>query len=133
MSTILILTLSFTDFFYCWQTFVARNQSKFKAWEGLHQNSVRLSRKLNRILQVRVEAFCILLLPFSVLFIITMLCLFSLLFRNVKQRICEMPLNYLDYETCPWPLPLLLLLLLLPPTMSVEKSACWCLSITTTA
>lgn len=131
MSTILILTLSFTDFFYCWQTFVARDQSKFKAWEGLHQNSVRLSRKLNRILQVRVEAFCILLLSFSVLFIITMLCLFSLLFRNVKQRICEMPLNYLDYETWPW--RLLLLLLLLPPTVSVEKSASCCLSITTTA
>lgn len=131
MSTILILTLSFADFFYCWQTFVARNQSKFKAWEGLHQNSVRLSRKLNRILQVRVEAFRILLLSFSVSFIITMLCLFSLPFRNVKQKICEMPLNYLDYETCPW--PLLLLLLLLPPTMSVEKSASCCLSITTTA
>lgn len=131
MSTILILTLSFTDFFYCWQTFVARNQSKFKAWEGLHQNSVRLSRKLNRILQVRVEAFCI-LLSLSVVFIITMLCLCPLPFRNVIQKICEMPLNYLDYETCPWPL-LLLRLLLLPPTMSVEKSASCCLSITTTA
>lgn len=41
------------DYFYCWQTFVARKQSKFKPWDGLHQNSVRLSRKLNRILQVQ--------------------------------------------------------------------------------
>lgn len=41
-----------SDFFYCWQTFVARRQSNFKAWEELHQNSVRLARKLNRILQV---------------------------------------------------------------------------------
>lgn len=27
-------------------------KSNFKAWEELHQNSVRLTRKLNRILQV---------------------------------------------------------------------------------
>uniref|UniRef100_A0A8B9RMB2 Activation-induced cytidine deaminase n=1 Tax=Astyanax mexicanus TaxID=7994 RepID=A0A8B9RMB2_ASTMX len=39
------------NFFYCWQTFVARRESRFKAWDGLHQNSVRLSRKLKRILQ----------------------------------------------------------------------------------
>ncbi|XP_063735322.1 single-stranded DNA cytosine deaminase isoform X2 [Eleginops maclovinus] len=43
--------MSYKDFFYCWQTFVDCKQSKFKPWEDLHQNSVRLSRKLNRILQ----------------------------------------------------------------------------------
>uniref|UniRef100_A0A3Q1FPG1 Activation-induced cytidine deaminase n=1 Tax=Acanthochromis polyacanthus TaxID=80966 RepID=A0A3Q1FPG1_9TELE len=46
-----ITVMSYKDYFYCWQTFVARNQSKFKPWDGLHQNSVRLARKLNRILQ----------------------------------------------------------------------------------
>lgn len=40
------------DYYYCWQTFVDRKKSHFKAWDDLHQNSVRLSRKLNRILQV---------------------------------------------------------------------------------
>ncbi|XP_039885923.1 single-stranded DNA cytosine deaminase [Simochromis diagramma] len=45
-----ITVMSYKDFFYCWQTFVAQ-QSKFKAWEDLHRNSVRLARKLNRILQ----------------------------------------------------------------------------------
>ncbi|KAG7269345.1 hypothetical protein CRUP_006703, partial [Coryphaenoides rupestris] len=39
------------NYFYCWQTFVARRLSRFKAWEGLHTNYVHLSRKLNRILQ----------------------------------------------------------------------------------
>lgn len=42
----------FSDFFYCWQKFVDSKTSSFKAWEELHQNSVRLTRKLNRILQV---------------------------------------------------------------------------------
>uniref|UniRef100_A0A3Q2DKZ9 Activation-induced cytidine deaminase n=1 Tax=Cyprinodon variegatus TaxID=28743 RepID=A0A3Q2DKZ9_CYPVA len=46
-----ITVMSYKDYFYCWQTFVARNQCKFKAWDGLHQNYIRLSRKLNRILQ----------------------------------------------------------------------------------
>lgn len=50
-----------SDFFYCWQTFVARKQSKFKAWDELHQNSVRLARKLDRILQVED-------LPYSMFF-----------------------------------------------------------------
>lgn len=40
------------DYFYCWQKFVDCKKSNFKAWEELHQNSVRLTRKLNRILQV---------------------------------------------------------------------------------
>lgn len=42
----------FPDYFYCWQKFVDCKKSNFKAWEELHQNSVRLTRKLNRILQV---------------------------------------------------------------------------------
>nr|XP_046255240.1 single-stranded DNA cytosine deaminase [Scatophagus argus] len=46
-----ITVMSYKDFFYCWQTFVARKQSNFKAWEELHRNSVRLTRKLSRILQ----------------------------------------------------------------------------------
>uniref|UniRef100_A0A3Q0RTU1 Activation-induced cytidine deaminase n=1 Tax=Amphilophus citrinellus TaxID=61819 RepID=A0A3Q0RTU1_AMPCI len=46
-----ITVMSYKDFFYCWETFVARQQSKFKPWDDLHQNSVRLARKLNRILQ----------------------------------------------------------------------------------
>nr|WIM36832.1 activation induced cytidine deaminase [Ogcocephalus cubifrons]WIM36860.1 activation induced cytidine deaminase [Ogcocephalus cubifrons] len=45
-----ITVMSYKDFFYCWQTFVA-SKSCFKAWEELHQNSVRLARQLNRILQ----------------------------------------------------------------------------------
>lgn len=47
-----IYLIFFPDFFYCWQTFVDCKKSNFKAWEELHQNSVRLTRKLNRILQV---------------------------------------------------------------------------------
>ncbi|XP_026173114.1 single-stranded DNA cytosine deaminase [Mastacembelus armatus] len=46
-----ITVMSYKDFFYCWQTFVARKASKFKAWDELHRNSVRLARKLQRILQ----------------------------------------------------------------------------------
>uniref|UniRef100_A0A8C6SLS7 Activation-induced cytidine deaminase n=1 Tax=Neogobius melanostomus TaxID=47308 RepID=A0A8C6SLS7_9GOBI len=46
-----ITVMKYKDYFYCWQTFVARNTSIFKAWDGLHQNSVRLTRKLSRILQ----------------------------------------------------------------------------------
>ncbi|XP_029928545.1 single-stranded DNA cytosine deaminase [Myripristis murdjan] len=46
-----ITVMSYKDYFYCWQTFVAHRMSSFKAWDGLHQNYVRLARKLNRILQ----------------------------------------------------------------------------------
>uniref|UniRef100_A0A3B5MZG2 Activation-induced cytidine deaminase n=1 Tax=Xiphophorus couchianus TaxID=32473 RepID=A0A3B5MZG2_9TELE len=46
-----ITVMSYKDYFYCWQTFVAKSQSKFKPWDGLHQNCIRLTRKLNRILQ----------------------------------------------------------------------------------
>ncbi|XP_053737276.1 single-stranded DNA cytosine deaminase [Synchiropus splendidus] len=46
-----LTVMSYKDYFYCWQTFVARKQSNFKAWDDLHQNSVRLARKLTRILQ----------------------------------------------------------------------------------
>ncbi|KAB0397108.1 hypothetical protein E2I00_015380, partial [Balaenoptera physalus] len=38
------------DYFYCWNTFVENHERTFKAWEGLHENSVRLSRQLRRIL-----------------------------------------------------------------------------------
>lgn len=48
----MMVCYAFSDFFYCWQTFVDCKKSNFKAWEELHQNSVRLTRKLNRILQV---------------------------------------------------------------------------------
>ncbi|MGH0120417.1 UNVERIFIED_CONTAM: hypothetical protein FKN15_054753 [Acipenser sinensis] len=40
------------DYFYCWHTFVASQDREFKAWEGLNANSIRLARKLRRILQV---------------------------------------------------------------------------------
>uniref|UniRef100_A0A8P0NYV5 Activation induced cytidine deaminase n=1 Tax=Canis lupus familiaris TaxID=9615 RepID=A0A8P0NYV5_CANLF len=43
----------FKDYFYCWNTFVENREKTFKAWEGLHENSVRLSRQLRRILLVR--------------------------------------------------------------------------------
>ncbi|XP_029959062.1 single-stranded DNA cytosine deaminase [Salarias fasciatus] len=46
-----ITVMSYKDFFYCWQTFVASNQSRFKPWDELQRNTVRLTRKLNRILQ----------------------------------------------------------------------------------
>uniref|UniRef100_A0A8C1ARA3 Activation-induced cytidine deaminase n=1 Tax=Cyprinus carpio carpio TaxID=630221 RepID=A0A8C1ARA3_CYPCA len=46
-----ISVMTYKDYFYCWQTFVARRERSFKAWDDLHQNSVRLVRKLNRILQ----------------------------------------------------------------------------------
>ncbi|KAJ8005138.1 hypothetical protein DPEC_G00143540 [Dallia pectoralis] len=46
-----ITVMGYEDYFYCWQTFVACRKSMFKAWDGLHQNYVRLARKLNHILQ----------------------------------------------------------------------------------
>uniref|UniRef100_A0A286XBG8 Single-stranded DNA cytosine deaminase n=2 Tax=Cavia porcellus TaxID=10141 RepID=A0A286XBG8_CAVPO len=45
-----IAVMTFKDYFYCWNTFVANREKTFKAWEGLHENSVRLSRQLRRIL-----------------------------------------------------------------------------------
>ncbi|XP_010883228.1 single-stranded DNA cytosine deaminase [Esox lucius] len=46
-----ITIMGYEDYFYCWHTFVACRNSLFKAWDGLHQNYVRLARKLNHILQ----------------------------------------------------------------------------------
>ncbi|XP_077065928.1 single-stranded DNA cytosine deaminase [Siphateles boraxobius] len=46
-----ISVMTYKDYFYCWQTFVARRERRFKAWDDLQQNSVRLVRKLNQILQ----------------------------------------------------------------------------------
>ncbi|XP_058247581.1 single-stranded DNA cytosine deaminase [Hemibagrus wyckioides] len=46
-----VSVMTYKDYFYCWQTFVACRERGFKAWDGLHQNSIRLSRKLQRILQ----------------------------------------------------------------------------------
>nr|5JJ4_A Chain A, Maltose-binding periplasmic protein,Single-stranded DNA cytosine deaminase [synthetic construct]5JJ4_B Chain B, Maltose-binding periplasmic protein,Single-stranded DNA cytosine deaminase [synthetic construct]5JJ4_C Chain C, Maltose-binding periplasmic protein,Single-stranded DNA cytosine deaminase [synthetic construct] len=45
-----IAIMTFKDYFYCWNTFVENHERTFKAWEGLHENSVRLSRQLRRIL-----------------------------------------------------------------------------------
>ncbi|XP_027761875.1 single-stranded DNA cytosine deaminase, partial [Empidonax traillii] len=45
-----IAIMTFKDFFYCWNTFVENREQTFKGWEGLHENSVHLSRKLRRIL-----------------------------------------------------------------------------------
>ncbi|OWK54547.1 Single-stranded DNA cytosine deaminase [Lonchura striata] len=44
-----------TDFFYCWNTFVENREQTFKGWEGLHENSVHLARKLRRILMPLYE------------------------------------------------------------------------------
>ncbi|XP_059816578.1 single-stranded DNA cytosine deaminase isoform X2 [Hypanus sabinus] len=44
--------MTYKDYFYCWNTFVDKNERVFSAWDGLHENSVRLSRLLRRILQV---------------------------------------------------------------------------------
>lgn len=52
MLVIMGLWVFFPDYFYCWQKFVDCKKSNFKAWEELHRNSVRLTRKLNRILEV---------------------------------------------------------------------------------
>ncbi|KAK6326756.1 hypothetical protein J4Q44_G00024010 [Coregonus suidteri] len=51
VSRLYFCDLEDSHYFYCWQTFVARRQRVFKAWDGLHQNSVQLARKLNDILQ----------------------------------------------------------------------------------
>ncbi|NXK74097.1 AICDA deaminase, partial [Amazona guildingii] len=45
-----IAIMTFKDYFYCWNTFVENREKTFKGWEGLHENSVHLSRKLRRIL-----------------------------------------------------------------------------------
>ncbi|TRZ18613.1 hypothetical protein HGM15179_008525, partial [Zosterops borbonicus] len=47
-----IAIMTFKDFFYCWNTFVENREQTFKGWEGLHENSVHLARKLRRILLV---------------------------------------------------------------------------------
>lgn len=49
-------SMPYTDYFYCWNTFVENREKTFKAWEGLHENSVHLSRKLRRILLVRANS-----------------------------------------------------------------------------
>nr|5W1C_A Chain A, MBP fused activation-induced cytidine deaminase [synthetic construct]5W1C_B Chain B, MBP fused activation-induced cytidine deaminase [synthetic construct] len=46
-----IAIMTYKDYEYCWNTFVENHERTFKAWEGLHENSVRLSRQLRRILQ----------------------------------------------------------------------------------
>ncbi|XP_012879026.1 PREDICTED: single-stranded DNA cytosine deaminase [Dipodomys ordii] len=38
------------DYFYCWNTFVENHARAFRPWDGLRENSVRLSRQLRRIL-----------------------------------------------------------------------------------
>ncbi|XP_043540690.1 single-stranded DNA cytosine deaminase, partial [Chiloscyllium plagiosum] len=43
--------MTYKDYFYCWNNFVANKEKSFKAWEGLHENAVRLSRLLRRILE----------------------------------------------------------------------------------
>uniref|UniRef100_A0A8C3EGE5 Uncharacterized protein n=1 Tax=Corvus moneduloides TaxID=1196302 RepID=A0A8C3EGE5_CORMO len=45
-----IAIMTFKDYFYCWNTFVENREQTFKGWEGLHENSVHLARKLRRIL-----------------------------------------------------------------------------------
>ncbi|KAM7066672.1 single-stranded DNA cytosine deaminase [Acridotheres tristis] len=45
-----IAIMTFKDYFYCWNTFVENREQAFKGWEGLHENSVHLARKLRRIL-----------------------------------------------------------------------------------
>lgn len=85
----------FPDFFYCWQKFVAHNQSKFKAWEEMHRNSVRLTRKLNRILQVIVVKKK---LYYGLFWQPTYMFLFFFLFRSVQQTTCVMLLSYLGYK-----------------------------------
>ncbi|XP_026723777.1 single-stranded DNA cytosine deaminase isoform X1 [Athene cunicularia] len=51
-----IAIMTFKDYFYCWNTFVENREKTFEAWEGLHENSVHLSRKLRRILLVRASS-----------------------------------------------------------------------------
>ncbi|CAL9705597.1 unnamed protein product [Knipowitschia caucasica] len=51
-----ITVMKYKDYCYCWKTFVAQNQASFRAWEGLHQNSVRLSSTLSQILQTCDDA-----------------------------------------------------------------------------
>ncbi|XP_073408834.1 C-_U-editing enzyme APOBEC-1 [Dendrobates tinctorius] len=46
-----LAVMSYKDYFYCWNTFVETREQRFEAWDGLHENSVRLSRKLRRILE----------------------------------------------------------------------------------
>ncbi|KAG9469743.1 hypothetical protein GDO78_019766 [Eleutherodactylus coqui] len=46
-----LAVMSYKDYFYCWNTFVETCERRFEAWDGLHENSVRLSRKLRRILE----------------------------------------------------------------------------------
>lgn len=67
LSSIAPLPLPFTDYFYCWNTFVENRERTFRAWEGLHENSVRLSRQLRRILLVS-GSFPPRFLSFSVIF-----------------------------------------------------------------
>uniref|UniRef100_A0A8C0ZCW7 Single-stranded DNA cytosine deaminase n=1 Tax=Cyanistes caeruleus TaxID=156563 RepID=A0A8C0ZCW7_CYACU len=51
-----IAIMTFKDYFYCWNTFVENREQTFKGWEGLHENSVHLTRKLRRILLVRASS-----------------------------------------------------------------------------
>nr|DBA14867.1 TPA: hypothetical protein GDO54_004144 [Pyxicephalus adspersus] len=46
-----LAVMSYKDYFYCWNTFVENRERRFEAWDGLHENFIRLSRKLRRILE----------------------------------------------------------------------------------
>lgn len=133
MSTMIFFSL-FSDFFYCWQTFVANRNSNFKAWDELHRNSVRLSRKLNRILQVKVLPSRILTWFSSIFFFFFNRLCFLMLFHSFLRFQASDPEDLRDAFKLLglWHMPVTSPLLLpLPLTRCIVK--CWCLSITTAA
>lgn len=118
----------FSDFFYCWQTFVAHKQSKFKAWEELHRNSVRLTRKLKRILQVEVLPYCFFSIIFSIIYYNNYMFSFFLFQAHETDDLRD-AFKLLGL----WNIAVTSFVLPLPLIRHIEKNTCWCFFITTTA
>lgn len=53
------LPCPFSEFEYCWDTFVDRQGRPFQPWDGLDEHSQALSERLRAILQVTASSLCL--------------------------------------------------------------------------
>nr|XP_021153241.1 single-stranded DNA cytosine deaminase isoform X1 [Columba livia]XP_021153242.1 single-stranded DNA cytosine deaminase isoform X1 [Columba livia] len=106
-----IAIMTFKDYFYCWNTFVENREKTFEAWEGLHENSVHLSRKLRRILLVRANSPS----PFSVSSLQLLHLFFLVVFSALAAHLYHLPFHAF---LC---LHILCASFLSPPTSSISS------------
>lgn len=104
-------SVPYIDYFYCWNTFVENREKTFEAWEGLHENSVHLSRKLRRILLVRANSPS----PFSVSSLQLLHLFFLVVFSALAAHLYHLPFHAF---LC---LHILCASFLSPPTSSISS------------